>query len=113
MRKYKGVKWMTEKELKKLRRVELLEILIEQRKEIIRLKRQLVKAQEELKNRRIDLEETGSIAEAALKISGIFEAAQRAADDYLYNIKIKAEEPIGGQAESEELDELEKQEMAP
>jgi hypothetical protein len=49
MRKYKGVKWMTEKELKKLRRVELLEILIEQRKEIIRLKRQLVKAQEELK----------------------------------------------------------------
>jgi hypothetical protein len=35
---------------------------------------------------KIDIEESGSIAEAALKINGVFEAAQAAADQYLDNI---------------------------
>ena len=38
-------------------------------------------------SRQIDLEEAGSIAEAALKLNGIFEAAQKAAEQYLINVK--------------------------
>ena len=39
------------------------------------------------KKREIGISEAGSIAEAALALNGIFEAAQKAADDYLYNIR--------------------------
>ena len=41
-------------------------------------------------SRRIELDEAGSIAEAALRLSGIFEAAQDAADRYLENVKLQA-----------------------
>lgn len=47
--------------------------------------------QEERKTRRIDLEKAGSIADAALKLSGIFEAAQDAANRYLENLQIPSE----------------------
>ncbi len=43
---------------------------------------------EEMKaSRLIELEESGNIAEAALRINGIFEAAQRCAEQYLLNVK--------------------------
>ena len=43
---------------------------------------------EEMKaSREIELTEAGSIAEAALRLNGIFEAAQKAADQYLMNVK--------------------------
>lgn len=43
---------------------------------------------EEMKaSREIELEEAGSIAEAALRLNGVFEAAQRAAEQYLMNVK--------------------------
>jgi chromosome segregation ATPase len=38
-------------------------------------------------DRRIRLREAGSIAEAALKLNGVFEAAQAAANQYLENIE--------------------------
>jgi hypothetical protein len=41
-----------------------------------------------LAERKIVIEKSGSIAEAALKLNGIFEAAQRAADQYLYSIGV-------------------------
>ena len=68
---------MTDKELQHLRRSELLEILLAQQKQIDSLKKELAEAKEQL---------SGSIAEAALKLNGIFEAAQQAADQYLYSI---------------------------
>lgn len=37
-------------------------------------------------SKEIELKEVGSIAEAALQLNGIFEAAQRAADQYLMNV---------------------------
>lgn len=41
----------------------------------------------QLKDRQIEIEKAGSIAEAALALSGIFQAAQSAADQYLENIQ--------------------------
>lgn len=42
-------------------------------------------------DRKIELEEAGNIAEAALKLNKVFEAAQKAADQYLYNLKQRCE----------------------
>ena len=73
--------------LKKLSRQDLLEMLIAEEKRINQLEKELQEAQEALKERKILIENSGSIAEAALKLNGIFEAAQAAADQYLENIK--------------------------
>lgn len=78
---------MTDKELRKLKRVELLEMLIEQSKENEELKRQLQEANEKLQSRDIMIKNSGSIAEAALKLNSVFEAAQKAAEQYLDNVK--------------------------
>ena len=73
---------MVEKELKKLSRRELLEILIMQSKRVEKLEAQLAEANRKLEDRRIRLESVGSIAEAALALNNVFEAAQRAAEQY-------------------------------
>lgn len=78
---------MTEKELKRLRRAELLEMLLEQTKEAEELKKELSESKKQLKSREIKLEKAGSIAEAALQVNGVFEAAQEAAAQYLENIQ--------------------------
>ena len=78
---------MNEKDFRKLKRVELYEIMLAQAEEIDDLRNQLTAAKKELKNKRIDIQRSGSIAEASLKLTKIFEEAQKAADLYLSNIK--------------------------
>lgn len=78
---------MTDKELRRLRRRELLELLIVQTDENEKLKKELSRAQAELNNRRIAIECAGSLAEAALQLNGVFEAADRAAKQYLENVR--------------------------
>ena len=78
---------MNEKELKKMSRSELLEILIAQAEENKSLRIRLQRAETLLEERKIAIEESGSIAEAALKLNGVFEAAEAAAKQYLENIK--------------------------
>lgn len=78
---------MTPKELKKLKRSELLEILLARTAEVERLKAELEEANKKLEDRAILLENAGSIAEASLKLNGVFEAAEAAAEQYLKNIE--------------------------
>lgn len=78
---------MTEKEMKKLSRTDLLQMLIDQSEEMEKLKAELEKAKAELKEREIVLSEAGSIAEAALAINGVFEAAQAASIQYVESVK--------------------------
>ena len=78
---------MTEKELKKLNRKQLLELLLRQTERADQLESELEEAKKQLEDKRITEMEAGSIAQAALQLNGIFEAAQRAADQYLYNVK--------------------------
>ena len=73
--------------LKKLSRLEILELFLKQSEELAQVKEELKIAKEELAERRIAISESGSIAEAALKLSGIFEVAQEAANEYLDNVK--------------------------
>ncbi len=83
---------MTSKQLKKLKRGELLEILVTQSKEIDRLTAELKAAKEKLEDRRILMENSGSLAEASLAIYHVVEETQKAADLYLENIRKTAEE---------------------
>ena len=77
---------MTDKELKRLSRGELLEMLIQQSKELELLSKQLDAAQTALQNREITINKAGSIAEAALQLNGVFTAAQDACQQYMENI---------------------------
>lgn len=143
---------MTDKEFRRLRKHDLLKLLVTQGKENIQLETQLEEtvsqlseeqeANERLKakldekdalieklkgrldqkdarikklredmeawknSRRIQLAEAGSIAEAALRLNGIFETAQKAADQYLYNLRVqcgleKGEDPLELDAEDD------------
>ena len=83
---------MTNKELRKLKRTDLLELLIEQSKEVESLKKRIGELEAELADRRLLIYKSGSIAEAALKLNGVFEAAEAAAQEYLENIRRISEE---------------------
>ena len=78
---------MTDKELKKLSRSELLELMLEQSREIDRLQAELEETREALQERNLKIESCGSIAEAAAEVNSLFHAAQRAADMYLLNVQ--------------------------
>ena len=78
---------MNEKDFRKLKRLELYEIMLAQAEEIDDLRAQLAAAKKELENKRIDIQQSGSIAEASLKLTKVFEEAQKVADLYLSNIK--------------------------
>ena len=83
---------MTDEELRKLKRADLLELLVAQGKENEALQEKLRQAEAALWDRQIQLDEAGNIAEAALRLSGVFEAAQQASDQYLESIRKKHEE---------------------
>lgn len=78
---------MTDEELRKLKRADLLELLVAQGKENEALQEKLRQAEAALWDRQIQLDEAGNIAEAALRLSGVFQAAQQASDQYLENIR--------------------------
>lgn len=132
---------MTDKEMHKLSRRELLQLLLAQVSETEDLKGQLAERDgqltelrrnyEKLRNRldqkdakihelrdtlrkarttrRIELEEAGSIAEAALRLNGIFDLAQKAADQYLENVKRLYEGDLLDSEIRERLDDIEEE----
>lgn len=78
---------MTEKQLKKLSRLELIQMLIlaTQRNQALAEENEQLK--EQLAKRELICQESGSIAMAALQINKVFEACQQACDDYLKNVQ--------------------------
>ena len=82
---------MTDRELQKLKRVELLQLLVEQSRDMDALRKELEEARQQLADRELHMREAGSIAEASMQLNGVFEAAQRAADQYLESIRYQSE----------------------
>jgi cell division septum initiation protein DivIVA len=83
---------MVSKELRKLNRRELIDIIYQMKKNEQQMQEQIAALQAELEEKRLRLSQTGSIAEAALAVTNIFSAAQEAADLYLQEISaMKAE----------------------
>ena len=82
---------MTEKDLKKLNRYQLLELLIVQTERADKLQRKLEEAERRLQEQELKISSLGSIAEASLQLRGVFRAAQDAADMYIAEAKKHAE----------------------
>ena len=80
------------KELRKLKRVDLMELLVSQAEEIEHLQHRVLELEDQLNDRNILIAKAGSIAEASLEINKIFEVAQKTADQYLKNINRLAEQ---------------------
>lgn len=78
---------MTDRQLRKLNRTDLLKLLLEEKKENEALRKQLQEMQLQLECKQLNLNQSGSLAEAALKLSGIFEAAETACQYYTENIR--------------------------
>lgn len=82
---------MNSNDLKKLGKIQLLELLLEKTKENEELREQLELKTKQLESKQLMITEAGSIANAALKLNGVFEAAEAAAAQYLENIKALSE----------------------
>ena len=80
---------VTDMELRRLSRSGLLEILLAQSREIERLKAEVADLNEKLEDRDIIMSHSGSIAEASLRINSVFEAAQKAADQYVESVRYR------------------------
>ena len=78
---------MTDKDLKRVGRAELLELLRVQSEKNKALQARVEELEQELRNREILIENAGTIADAAFQLNGIFDAAGSAAVQYLENIK--------------------------
>ena len=85
---------MTEKELKKLSRKQLLELLLKQTEHSEQLQLQVDQLNKQLHSRQLTVRNAGSLAEASLKLNNVFDAAQAAADQYLENLKSNAKTDI-------------------
>ena len=72
-----------------------LEMLIAQTEENRQLKIRLERAEAQLRDRRIAVEKAGSLAEAALQLNRVFEAADKAAQQYLENVRLMSEKGSG------------------
>jgi len=99
-----------DKNLKKLSKAELIQMLNEETKkneeltqENEQLKNELTEAKEKLSSREIILDEAGSIAEASLAVNNIFEVAHDSAQLYLENIEklSKRQEEVSAKREKE------------
>jgi hypothetical protein len=77
---------MVSKELKKLSRRELVDIIYQLKKNEQLLQDEIASLREALQDRRIHLSTAGSIAEAAISITNVFSSAQAAADIYLQEV---------------------------
>lgn len=79
---------MTNKELRRLSRGELLQLLLDQVQENEQLKSQVSVLMTQLNQQRITCDQAGSIAEAALALTNIFQDADQAARKYLQEVEV-------------------------
>lgn len=88
----KGAYFMINKELKRLNRRELIEIIYQLKKNEQQYLEKIAALEEALQERRIRISEAGSVAEAAVKITQILSTAQNTADLYLQEIAAMKED---------------------
>ena len=78
---------MAEKELRRMSREELVEIIYAMQQRQQQLEQEKADLQAKLEERALKWEKAGSLAEAALSLNDVFAAAQSAADQYLESVK--------------------------
>ena len=82
----------TEPDLSKLKKHDMLEIMLAQSKEIDSLRDRVSELEAQLEVRKFEFNKIGSIAEASLAVTNIFKEAEKAAVIYIENIRRRCEE---------------------
>ena len=70
-----------------MKKKDILEIMLRQGEEIDTLRARVVELEVQLENREFELSKVGSIAQASLQVTNIFDEAEKAARIYLENIR--------------------------
>lgn len=83
---------MAEKELRRMCRQDLIEIIYELRKNEERLQLENESLKQQLKVRQTKIEKAGSLAELSASLNGLFESAQATADQYLREIRMMTDD---------------------
>lgn len=83
---------MESRDIKKLGRAELIEIIYQLKKSEEELQSENAKLKAALDDKTVNIANLGSVAEASLALSGIFNDAQAAADNYLAEVKRRHDE---------------------
>ena len=81
----------SEPDLTKLKKHDLLEIMLAQSKEIDSLRNRVAELEAQLEARELEFNKIGSIAEASLAVTNIFKEAEKAAVIYIENIRRRCE----------------------
>ena len=83
---------MTDKEFKRLSRPQLIDIIYQLQLKQEELVAENEKLQKALEDKRLRISKAGNMAEAALEIHNVMQAAQNAAAHYLEEVQIRAEQ---------------------
>ena len=83
---------MTPKALKNLSRKDLLELLLEQTERNEQLEKELAELKAKLDDKTINIAQSGTMAEAALRLSGVYKAVDQAAANYLRGVQQRCRE---------------------
>ena len=83
---------MSNKELKRLSRRELVDIIYQLKKSEQEMQEEIESLKKELEDRRIRIATAGSIADAAMSITNVFSTAQKTAELYLREISCMKED---------------------
>lgn len=78
---------MADIKLKKASREQLVGLLSAERKKNADLNERIASLEKELEDKKIRIENSGSIAEASLSLNGVFEAAEAACRQYAENVE--------------------------
>ena len=76
---------MTEQEMKKLSRAELLKVILMQSQELELLREETARQRQQIEDRNIAIQESGSLAEASMRLNRMFEDADAAVAQYKEN----------------------------
>ena len=82
---------MNQTDLKRLSRRDLLEMLLELTKENEQLRERIGTLEKQLVDRMLTISNAGSLADAVLQLNGVFQAAQAACDQYIYNTQLRCQ----------------------
>ena len=83
---------MAERKMSRMKRRELVEIIDRLQEELETQVREKEELRKQLEDRRIRLEQAGSLAQACMELNQVLEAAQTAADQYVENINAAMQE---------------------
>ena len=83
---------MSNKALKNLSRKDLLELLLAQTERNEQLEKELAEVKARLEDKTIAIAQSGTMAEAALRLNGVYKAVDQAAANYLRGVQQRCRE---------------------